>query len=384
MRGLVMRKQLSPAWILFILTGLNLFNYLDRYVLSAVLTPLQKDLGINDGQAGRLVTAFMIGYFVTSPVFGWLGDRCSRKWLIAAGIFVWSVGTILTGFATTFAILVGFRVLVGLGEASYATISPSLISDSYAPVKRNNALTIFYAAIPVGAALGFFIGGPIAETWGWRHAFIWAGAPGLLLALVMLPFAELKRGQAEGKTAEAAKNPSVRDVVNLFRIPEYLLVVLGYTAYTFALGAFGHWGPTFLQRAHGVAVDQAAEFFGAVLVAVPLAFGAFLASSTFWSMSFLAAAMFFLFLPTGPVNTLILETAPVNLRASAMAVSIFTIHLFGDMWSPEIVGRLPDSFRGNLPKAVLILPVALIVASALWLTLALKTKRGSGRHSVST
>jgi predicted MFS family arabinose efflux permease len=260
------------------------------------------------------------------------------------------------------------------------------------------------------------IGGFIFKHWGWRHAFIWAGAPGLLLALVMLPFAELKRGQAEGKTVEAAKRPSVRDILNLIRIPEYLLVVLGYTAYTFALGAFAIWGPTFLHRAHGVAVDKAATFFGAVLVvaglagtllggfaatawqkrnhagyawalglsvlvAVPLAFGAFLATSTFWSMTFLAVAMFFLFLSTGPVNTLILETAPVNLRASAMAVSIFTIHLFGDMWSPEIVGRLADSFGGNLQKAVLILPVALIVAAALWLALALKTKRGTGHNS---
>ena len=405
------RKQLPPDWVLFILTGLNLFNYLDRYVLSAVLTPLQKDLGLNDGQAGRLVTAFMIGYFVTSPIFGWLGDRSSRKWLIAAGIFVWSLGTILTGFAATFAMMIGFRVLVGLGEASYATISPSLISDNYAPAKRNNALTIFYVAIPVGAALGTIIGGVIAAKWGWRHAFICAGVPGLFLALVMLPFAEIKRGEAKGKTTEAAKLPSVRDIINLIRIPDYVLVVFGYTAYTFALGAFGHWGPTFLHRAHGVAVDQAAEFFGAVLVvaglvgtllggfaatawqkrnpagyawtlglsvlvAVPLAFGAFLAVSTFWSMAFLAAAMFFLFLSTGPVNTLILETAPANLHASAMAISIFTIHLFGDMWSPEIVGRLADSFGGNLQKAVLILPVALIAAGALWLALALKTTRG--------
>jgi len=410
------RKQLSPAWILFILAGLNLFNYVDRFVLSAVLTPLQKDLGINDGQAGRLMTAFMIGYFFTSPFFGWLGDRCSRKWLIAAGIFVWSLGTILTGFAATFAIMIAFRVLVGLGEASYATISPSLISDSYGPAKRNNALTIFYTGIPVGAALGTIIGGFIAAKWGWRYAFIWAGAPGLLLALVMLPFAELKRGHAEGKTVEAAKKPSVRDFVNLFCIREYMLVVLGYTAYTFALGAFGYWGPTFLHRVHGMALDRAGEFFGVVLVvaglvgtmiggfaatawqkrnhagyawtlglsvlaAVPLAFGAVVVSSTFWSMSFLAGAMFFLFLSTGPVNTLILETAPVNLRASAMAVSIFTIHLFGDMWSPEIVGRLADSFGGNLQKAILILPVALIVASAFWLVLALKTKRDSAHHS---
>ena len=415
MTSIATRRQLSPAWILFILTGLNLFNYLDRYVLSAVLTPLQKDLGLNDGQAGRLVTAFMIGYFVTSPIFGWLGDRGSRKWLIAAGILVWSVGTILTGFAATFALLIAFRVFVGVGEASYATISPSLISDSYAPAKRNNALTIFYGAIPLGAALGTIIGGVIATKWGWRHAFIWAGVPGLLLALVLLPFAEPERGHADGKTGEAAKRPAIRDVVKLFCIREYVLVVLGYTAYTFALGAFGIWGPTFLHRTHGVAVEKAAEFFGgvlvvaglagtliggfaatawqkhnpagyawtlglSVLVAVPLAFGAFLASSTFWSMSFLAAAMFFLFLPTGPVNTLILETAPVNLRASAMAVSIFTIHLFGDMWSPEIVGRLADAFGGNLQKAVLILPVALIVAAGLWLTLAMKTKRGSARQ----
>jgi MFS family permease len=410
------RRQLSPSWILFILTGLNLFNYLDRYVLSAVLTPMQKDLAINDEQAGRLVTAFMIGYFVTSPVFGWLGDRWSRKWLIAAGIFVWSAGTVLTGFAATFAMMLAFRVLVGLGEASYATISPSLISDSYAPAKRNNALTIFYVTIPVGAALGSILGGFIFKHWGWRHAFIWAGAPGLILALVMLPFAELKRGQAEGRTAEAAKLPTVRDILNLLRIPEYVLVVLGYTAYTFALGAFAIWGPTFLHRAHGVAVDTADTFFGAALVvaglvgtllggfaatawqkrnhagyawtlglsvlaAMPLAFGAFTASSTFWSMTFLALAMFFLFLSTGPVNTLILETAPVNLRASAMAVSIFTIHLFGDMWSPEIVGRLADSFGGNLQRAVLILPVALIVAAALWLGLALKTKHGPKRQS---
>ena len=395
--------------MLFILTGLNLFNYLDRFVLSAVLTPLQKELHLNDTQGGDLYMAFMIGYFVTSPFFGWLGDRFPRKWLIAIGIFVWSLGTILTGFAPTFVSMICFRVLVGLGEASYATISPSLISDSYGPAKRNNALTIFYVAIPVGAALGTILGGFIAAHWGWRHAFFWAGAPGLLLAMVMLPFAEPKRGQAEGRASEAAQKPTVRDIANLFRIPDYLLVVLGYTAYTFALGAFGHWVPTFLNRVHGVPVDQAGGFFGAVLVvaglvgtmsggfaasawqkrnpagyawtlglsvlvAVPLAFAAFLVPAKLLSMICLAGAMFFLFLSTGPVNTLIIETVPINLRASAMAVAIFMIHLFGDMWSPKIVGRIADA-TGSLQKAVLILPTALIVGAVLWLALAVKTQR---------
>src|SRR6266581_1355300 len=156
-----MNRKLSPFWTLFILTGLNLFNYLDRFVLSAVLAPLQKELRLTDGQAGTIGTAFMLGYFVTSPFFGLLGDRLGRKWLIALGIFIWSLGTVLTGFAGGFVALLWYRVMVGVGEASYATISPSLISDTFGADRRNNALTIFYVAIPVGAALGNIMGGEI-------------------------------------------------------------------------------------------------------------------------------------------------------------------------------------------------------------------------------
>src|SRR6266404_6450941 len=220
-----MRKQLTPFWLLSILTGLNLLNYLDRFVLNAVRTPLAADFKIGYGDSGRTVTAFMIGYFVTSPFFGYLGDRFSRKWLIAFGIFVWSLGTLLTGFASGFGILLLFRVLVGLGEASYATISPSLISDAFAANKRNNALTIFYVAIPVGAALGYILGGEIAAHWTWRHAFIWAGIPGLLLALVLLPFAEPRRGQAELRVDQSVARPVPRDYLKLIFNADYQLVV---------------------------------------------------------------------------------------------------------------------------------------------------------------
>lgn len=403
-----MKRCLSPGWTLAILTGLNLFNYFDRYVLSAVLPSVQRELGIGDGDAGRLATAFMIGYFLTSPLFGYLGDRTSRKWLIAAGIFVWSLGTVLTGFAGTFAVLVGFRIMVGVGEASYATISPSYISDTYGPAQRNNAITIFYVAIPVGAALGVFVGSQIAALWGWRHAFIIAGAPGLLLALSLLPFEEPRRGAADGVGSVA--KPRLQDVLRLLRLPAYMLVVGGYVAYTFALGAFGHWGPTFLHRVHGMPEAQAGEFFGVVLAvaglvgtfaggfaatvwrrrnraayawvsalsvaaAVPVAFAAFLATSRVLSMVCLGTAMFLLFLSTGPVNTLILETVPVNLRASAMALAIFMIHALGDIWSPEIVGRLSDHL-GSLRHAALILPGALVIAGGLWFVLAVVLGRG--------
>ena len=362
------KGQLSPFWLLFILTGLNLLNYLDRFVLNAVRTPLADHFHRDYGDSGRIFTAFMIGYFVTSPFFGYLGDRLSRKWLIAFGIFVWSLGTVMTGFATGFGMLLFYRVLVGLGEASYATISPSLISDAFASSWRNNALTIFYVAIPVGAALGYIIGGEISVKWGWRHAFIWAGLPGLLLALVLLPFKEPPRGQADLAEGQALSKPTFRDYSKLFANLKYQLVIWGYVAYTFAQGAFGFWGPTFLEKIHGMEPPKPDRFFGAVLVfaglvgtlsggfaasawqkrnragyawmlasttllAVPTAFAALLASNATSAMTFLAITMFLLFLSTGPINTLIIESVPVNLRASAMALSIFCIHLFGDLWS---------------------------------------------------
>ena len=412
-----MNRKLSPFWTLFILTGLNLFNYLDRNIVPAVLTDIKRQFHLEDGELGRINTIFMIGYFVTAPVFGFLGDRVSRKWLIAAGIFVWSLGTVLTGYAGTFAALLAFRVLVGVGEASYATISPSLISDTFPSARRNNALTIFYVAIPVGAALGYIVGGQVAAHWGWQRAFMLAGLPGLLFALVLLPFREPEREQSEAGAAQEKPKPA--DVLKLFRLGNFNLVVWGYTAYTFALGAFAVWGPSFLERVHGVPRESAATFFGAVLVVtglvgtmaggfaatawqrrnpagyalvlglstllcVPAAALAFLATDKVASMIFLAAAMLLIFLCTGPVNTLILESVPANLRASAMALSIFAIHLFGDMWSSEIVGHLSDKW-GSLRPAVMILPGALLVAALLWLALAWKIKRAavSGKTIVS-
>ena len=403
-----MNRKISPGPLLFILTGLNLLNYLDRYVLNAVRTPMAADFGINYGDSGRLFTAFMIGYFVTSPFFGYLGDRISRKALIVLGIFVWSIGTVLTGFARDFGVLLCYRALVGVGEASYATISPSLISDSWVSGKRNNALTVFYAAIPVGSAIGYILGGAIAARWGWRDAFFWAGAPGLFMALWLIPFREPARGESDKGMAENLSKPGLGDVIKLFRDRDFNLIIWGYVAYTFALGAFAFWGPTFLEQIHSLSTERADNFFGGVVIvaglvgtllggfaatswqrrnpagyawmlfgsiscAVPLSLLALLSHDTLLAMTLLAASIFLLFLCTGPVNTLILEAVPVNLRSSAMAISIFMIHLFGDMWSPEIVGRLADRMDGGLQNAILILPAVLVINALVWLVLLLKT-----------
>jgi MFS family permease len=399
-----------PIASLLILTGLNLLDYLDRQLLAAVLTPIKTELALSDEQLGTIQGAFMWGYFLTSPLFGYLGDRVSRRWLIAAGVFVWSLGTLMSGHVSALGALIFFRVLVGFGEASFGTISPSWIADLFPAARRNNAISIFYLAIPVGSALGYIVGSVIAAHHGWRAAFLWAGYPGLALALLLFFLPEPNRGASEA-AGEATATPSGwRGFLSLLYHRPYLLVVAGYVAQTFAMGGFALWAPTFLHRSHHMAVSAAGTFFGLALVLTglvatlvggfvattwqrrtgrgyagvlglsalasgPAAWCAFATSDLATAQTALVVAMFLLFLGTGPVNTLILETVPAGLRATAMAGSIFAIHLFGDLWSPRLVGLLSDRW-GDLRLACLwVLPGALFVGAAFWLTLFACTPR---------
>ena len=407
-----------PYLGLALLTGLNLFNYLDRYVLASVVPPIKADLQLSDGEIGWLTSAFMIGYFATSPAFGYLGDRWPRKGLIVFGVTFWSLGTILSGFAQDYWTFLGCRLLVGLGEASYAVLAPIWIADLFTAERRNNAMTIFYTATPVGSALGYLLGGFALSHGGWRYGFFWAGAPGLLLALGLLTLSEpARRKPGEGDLASGGFSRSgLSGFAELFRIEDYVLVLIGLTAYTFGLGAFAAWGPTFLNRVHGLELAFADQFFGGMLVVAGLLgtlIGGFAASAwhkksrsgyaylltvsalltvlaataAFWStntqvsMACLGAAMFAAFLPTGPINTLLIETVPVSLRARAMATSIFVIHLFGDFWSPVIVGNLADwGYRAETPgtglqNAMLILPAVFSLSILAWGWLALRQRR---------
>lgn len=395
-------RRLTPTYFLVLLTGLNLFNYIDRYVLSSVLEQIKTEFQFDDAAGGWLATAFMLGYFITCPFFGYLGDRMKRKYLIAGGIFVWSLATVLTGYATDYWHLIAYRILIGVGEASYATLAPGLISDLFHPKKRNNAYTIFYSAIPVGAALGVVLGSYIGANYGWHSAFIWVGAPGLVLALCMLPFREPERGESESQfKAEFLKKPTLKEMLQILWIRDYAFCVWGYVAYTFALGAYAHWAPTFLTRVHGMSQTAAGEFFGLVMtvaglvgtflggfaatslqkripngyawslaissgVAVPLLFWMLNSTDLLVVQTTFALAVFCLFLSTGPVNTICIEAVSPNVRASAMALQIFLIHALGDVWSPYIVGKISASAGDNLVTGLQITPWALIIATILW------------------
>ncbi len=408
------RTALFGLWTL---TLINLFNYIDRYVISAVLEGeggIKQRFSLSDGQAGALAIGFVVVYAVTSPFFGTLGDRHRRLGLIAFGVAVWSVATALGAFARGFLSLFLARAVVGIGEAAYGSIAPSLLSDYFPKERRGRVFAVFYAAIPIGSALGFAIGGAVGARWGWRAAFLVAGLPGLLLALLVLLLTEPRRGINDPDSAHYHHpNEPSRDVVasyrTLARNPAYVLTVLGLTSYTFALGGLAWWMPTFMERVHHVPKADAGFKFGALLcaagflgtalggwlgdrllsvtkqsylwlsaistlAAVPFAIVG-LTSSTpgvYWTAIFLAEVL--VFISTGPINTTIVNVVPVELRSTAMAASIFTIHVLGDAISPAIIGFVSDVADLRTALVVLI-PLSIAIGAALWFVTALRGEK---------
>ncbi len=182
---------------LLLLLSMNLLNYIDRYVLAAVEPEIRQDLlhaGRNDPHArtktGLLSTAFLISYMLASPLFGWLGERRSRWRLIAVGVGLWSLASGASGLAATFVLLLLTRCLVGVGEAAYGPVAPTIIADFYPVAKRGQVLSWFYMAIPVGTVLGYVLGGYMAavhrDAQSWRWACYAVVVPGLLLGALVV------------------------------------------------------------------------------------------------------------------------------------------------------------------------------------------------------
>ncbi|MGH8303648.1 MAG: spinster family MFS transporter, partial [Steroidobacteraceae bacterium] len=246
-----------------ILTGVNLLNYLDRYVVAALLPEFRRaPMHLNDFELGTLMSGFLIVYMLAAPVFGRLGDRGSRPRPIAIGVFLWSVATGLSGLARNYAQLLAARALVGIGEAAYGTIAPSLLADFFARRTRGRAFAIFNMAIPVGAALGYIVGGLMRQRFSWHAAFYVAGIPGVFLALLILRLPDPPRGAKEERLPDsgpeaAGSGTGLSVYLRLLRQRPYVLTVLGYAAYTFALGGLAFWMPTFLERVRGISAVKA-------------------------------------------------------------------------------------------------------------------------------
>jgi predicted MFS family arabinose efflux permease len=399
----------SAAWGLAILSFINLFNYLDRYLVSALVEPLKhSELALSDSELGSLMSGFLAVYTLAAPLFGALGDRRSRPRLIAFGVGIWSLATALSGFAGSYIGLLAARASVGIGEAAYGTIAPSLLCDYYPTDKRGRVMAIFFCAIPVGSALGYVVGGLMNAHFGWRTAFFVAGTPGLALAILCLWLRDPPRGSQDppvkntpqaGSQSGSMGSDVKTTYLLLLRNRAYLFTVLGYAAYTFAMGGLAYWMPAFLERVRGIPQAQATVSFGAIVVitgfvgtfiggwlgdycakfskqaylivsaiatvvAAPFVWFALTTASQTIYLICMVIAQLLMFLSTGPINACIVNLVLPNQRASAVALEVFAIHLLGDAISPYLIGAMSDA--ASLAEAVKIVPVAVVVSGVLW------------------
>jgi MFS family permease len=381
-------------YALGLLLAVNLLNYIDRQVLYAVFPLIKADLSISDTELGLLGSAFMVAYMVLAPLFGWLGDRFSRVKLATSGLVVWSLATALAGFAPGYRTLLAARATVGVGEASFGTVSPGLVADFFSKEQRGRVLSWFYVAIPVGSALGYVLGGILGHRFGWHAAFLMVGLPGLILAIPIALLRTPPRGGGEaGSHSDTPAPPS--SYAPLFRNRSFVTNTMAMAAMTFAIGGLAQWLPTFLYRVHGLDVEKANTLFGAItvlagifgtltggwlgdrwqkksgkgyllisgwgfLIGTPFAACAILAPTLAGCLGAVFVAEFFLFLNTGPLNTVLINVTAPAMRAMAFAVNIFFIHALGDAISPSILGWLSDHW--GLQNALLVTPVVMALS----------------------
>ncbi|MDB5325670.1 MAG: transporter, partial [Phycisphaerales bacterium] len=402
-----MRSAPSPRVALILLLSINLMNYVDRQILSALEKPIGEEFHVGTELTGWLPTAFLLAYMVFAPIFGVLADRTSRWLIIGGGVIAWSLASGGSGLATAFWMLLMMRLLIGVGEAAYGPVAPTLIADLYPVADRGRVLAWFYAAIPVGSAIGYVIGGQFHAHWHW--AFYLTLPPGVALGVWALLLRDPRhegRKEVAARTADAAPviektTPSALDdeaasvsdappvleyaaprarkdeYLALLHVPSYVWVTLGMTAMTFALGGIAYFMPRWLEG-RGQEPGHATFVFGVIsasaglvatlaggwlgdklrtrfsgsyflvsgigmLVAFPM-FLLMLISPFPLCWVVLFATVFCLFLNTGPSNAVIANVTAPAVRATAFAANIFMIHLLGDAISPPIIGYVASRF----------------------------------------
>jgi MFS family permease len=371
---------------------------MDRSILYSVQETVRLQFGVSSSAIGWLVLAFLVTYMLLSPVFGWLADRYSRWMLIGVGVAVWSLASGASGLANSYGALLATRCLIGVGEAAYGPVAPTLISDLYPLAVRGKVLAWFYAAIPVGSAIGYIAGSQFAHPGQWHYAFFLTLPPGLLLAAWCFFMKEPARGAAEVVIAPS-RNITLADYKVLLKIPSYVLNTAAMTAMTFAIGGVADWMPTYLTVDRGLSPERSGLIFGGIVVVAGLiatltggiagdrlrakvpgsyflvsALGMLAGFPLFllllitpfplgWVVLFLA--VFCLFFNTGPSNTALANTTPPAIRASAFAINILIIHLLGDAISPGIIGWIRD--HDSLKLGFVAVSGMMLIGGLLWL-----------------
>ncbi len=389
-RQLSLKPKRSQAGFAFtVLLIVNILNYADRYVLSAILPGIKHDFNITDFQGGLLISAFLVVYAIATLPLGVWADRSIRKNIVALCVGIWSVATALAGFTQNLLQLFFMRSILGIGEAGYAPASLSLLGDFFSKAKRGRVLSYWSIGTLIGAAIGVALGGRVADTLGWRWAFYIVGIPGLIAAFLAWRIREPVRGAFENQTEDIDEIDSHQEhgkigkgfwgtAQQLLRIPTYRALVGALIFSFFTIGGTSFWLTTYLSRDFGLSLTKAGSISGIVLVSSGLIgtlIGGWLADfmqrrrpegrlltcmlGFLLGAPLVLLALFIhtlpLFIPvfivacislnfcTGPLNAVIQDVIVPNMRATAIGLALLLAHLLGDAAAPTIVGLISDN-----------------------------------------
>lgn len=411
-------------YVVGILTVVYVFNFMDRQILSILMQPIKLEMQLSDTQLGFLSgVAFALFYATLGVPIARLADQYSRVNIITICLSIWSFMTVLSGVAGNFLQLLAARIGVGIGEAGGGPSSHSLIADYVKVENRSTALGVFALGVPIGLMVGFQVGGWLEQNYGWRVAFLAAGFPGLILALILrMTVKEPARGHSQMEAQVIhGDQPSIKQVMQHMRaIRTFRLLCFACAMQAFAGYGLIQWLPSFLSRSHqmtsgdigfwlamtigvGGAIGSAgggylADRFGKKdirwqlwlpgiggFLGAPIAFGILLSDNpdTVMIYVFLHAIAVNAYL--GPAFAVTQTLSPVRMRALASALLLFMINIIGLGLGPQIVGILSDQLRPafgdeSLRYGILIGCMAYLVAAAFF-ALAAKAAREDYRHA---
>ncbi|XP_024121455.1 protein spinster homolog 2 isoform X5 [Oryzias melastigma] len=404
-RDALLRCRSPLAAAVFLSFG-NVLNYMDRYTVTGVLLDIQRQFQVSDGKIGLLQTVFICSFMVAAPIFGYLGDRFNRKVILSCGIFFWSIITLSSSFISKeyYWLFVLSRGLVGIGESSYSSISPTIIGDLFTNNKRTMMLSVFYLAIPLGSGLGYILGAGAKDAAGdWHWALRVSPPLGITAgALILLFVPEPKRGSADQMGACLRTRTSwVCDMKALAKNRSYVFSSLASASVSFATGAFGMWIPIYLTRAQVVqkTVDDCTTdvcsstdsfIFGAITCVTGL-LGVVIGAATtrfcrqrteradplVCAVSMLGSAIFIclifvvakkniagayvcifigetlLFVNWAITADILMFVVIPTRRATAVAFQSFISHLLGDAGSPYLIGQISDKLQESYTTSAL-------------------------------
>lgn len=378
----------------FILTVLNLFNYVDRFLMSASLSKVKADFVLSDLQSGLLFSSFVIPYVIFSLLLAYYADRTNRIRILKMGCLLWSCAAVLTAFCQSYFQILMCRSLLGIGEAAFAAVAPAVVHHLCPPTSRGRLMALFTSGLPLGMALGFVGGGYLADQRGWRSAYLYLGIPALIVSLIFIFFTASKDELPVQKIRIQA------EIKSLLLNSRYMFLILGYAAYIYVAGGVTHWMPMFIEKQHHVSLAEANMIFGGAaigfgligtwlggyladhwrrerggsyleisVISLVLAFVPFVmtfySSSVFELIVWISLTQFFFFFSNSPVTIATLHSVTPSQASFAMAFQIFVCHILGDVLSAPLIGKISD-LTGDLRWGMVSSAPIILIGAFLW------------------